>query len=133
MVSWWVPVLTSLVTILTSSGFWAYVLHKDTRRDAATRLMMGIAYDKITTLGIDYIERGYITRDELEEYQKYFVEPYKALGGNGVAERIYNEVLRLPFQSHTRYDALFSERENERFISDVPVVTRFSKHAAPQR
>lgn len=84
---------------------------------------MGLAYDRVTTLGIAYIERGWVTRDEFEEYQKYFVEPYMALGGNGVAERIWLEVRTLPFRPHSRYSEIFRNTHHERFIPDVPVVS----------
>ncbi|QEQ93526.1 hypothetical protein SEA_GIRLPOWER_27 [Streptomyces phage GirlPower] len=124
METWLQLALTSLVTLGASSGFWAYLQHKDRARSATTRLLMGMAYDTITTLGIAYIERGWVTKDEYEELRKYFFEPYKALGGNGVAERIMGEVSRLPFQSHSRYSEIFRNRENEGTIKHVRVVTR---------
>jgi hypothetical protein len=131
VVTWWGSILISIASILASSGFWAHLQSRDNNKSATVRLLMGLAYYKITTLGLGYIDRGYITRDELEEYQKYFFEPYLALGGNGVAQRIHDEVVRLPFQPHSKYETLFSDREDERFIQDVPV--RISKHAAPER
>jgi hypothetical protein len=92
---------------------------------------MGLAYDKVTILGIAYIERGWVTRDELEEYEKYFFEPYKALGGNGVAERIWLEVARLPIVPYNRYEELFRHKRNEeRFIQNVPVVSRHKRQKA---
>lgn len=63
------------------------------------RLLMGLAYDKITTLGLSYIKRGWISKDEYEDFQRYLYEPYKAFGGNGVAERIMTEVSRIPIRS----------------------------------
>lgn len=133
MVSWVGPTLIAITSILASSGFWAYVLRKDTSRNATTRLLMGLAYDKVTNRGMTYIERGWITRDEFEEYQRYFVEPYKALGGNGVAERIYLEVARLPFLPNSRYEIMFAGREDERFIPDVPVTSNAEKYASDER
>lgn len=124
METWLQLALTSLVTLGASSGFWAYLQHKDRARSATTRLLMGMAYDTITTLGIAYIERGWVTKDEYEELRKYFFEPYKALGGNGVAERIMNEVSHLPFRSHSRYSEIFRNQGNEGTINHVRVVTR---------
>jgi hypothetical protein len=60
---------------------------------------MGLAYDKIATIGMAYIERGWVSKDEYEEYLKYLVEPYKELGGNGVADRISREVGGLSFRA----------------------------------
>lgn len=94
-------IITLLVAFIASGGFWSFVTKKSGDKTATTRLMMGIAYDRITTLGLDYIHRGWITKDELEDFRKYFYEPYKALGGNGVAERIMNEVTNLPFKQNT--------------------------------
>lgn len=123
MANWWLPAMVAIASILASSGFWAYVQYKDSSKSAMQRLLMGLAYDKVTGLGMEYLRRGWITRDEFDEYQKYFVEPYTALGGNGVAERIYRDVARLPFHTHSRYEVLFDDREDERYIPNVPVVT----------
>lgn len=116
-----------LCSILGSGGFWAYLQKRDAKGNAATRLMMGLAYDKVTTLGIRYIERGYITKDELDEFQRYFYEPYKALGGNGIAERIWMEVRGLPFHSHEHHDAIFT---NERYVPNVPVISSYGRKEA---
>jgi hypothetical protein len=130
--SQWLPVvLSSVASVLTSSGFWAYVQHKDQTKAATTRLMMGLAYSQITKLGVSYIERGYITQDEYEEYLKYYFEPYKALGGNGVAERIATEVSTLPIRSDSAYSDLFRNRARERFINNVRVVSRPVQQEAP--
>lgn len=126
MATWWLPAMVSIASILASSGFWAYVITKNNNKDAMTRLLMGLAYDKVTQLGLAFLNRGWITRDELDEYQRYFVEPYIALGGNGVAERIYRDVAKLPFHSHSRYESI-TRQEDERYISDVTVVTPADK------
>lgn len=99
----WQAALAVLLGVIASSGFWAWMSKRDTTKNATTKLMMGLAYDKITFMGIKYIERGWITMDELEDFRKYFYEPYKSLGGNGVAERIMTEVDHLPFKSHSKY------------------------------
>jgi len=124
METWLQLALTSFVTLGASSGFWAYLQRKDRARSATTRLLMGMAYDTITTLGIAYIERGWVTKDEYEELRKYFYEPYRALGGNGVAERVMNEVSGLPFRPHSRYSEIFRNRENEETVNNVRIVTR---------
>ena len=99
----WQAGVAVVIAVIASSGFWAWVSKRDTTKHATTRLMMGLAYDKITYMGLRYIERGWITMDELEDFRKYFYEPYKSLGGNGVAERIMSEVDKLPFKSHSKY------------------------------
>lgn len=125
METWLQLAITSLVTLGASSGFWAYLQHKDRTKAATVRLLMGIAYEHIMTFGVAYIRRGWATRDEYEELRKYFYEPYKALGGNGAAERVMNEVDKLPFGPNKSYEAIFQSRE-PREINDVRVVARQS-------
>lgn len=122
----WVQMgLTSIITISASSGFWAYILHKSTTRSAVTRLMMGLAYEKVMDKGVAYLDRGWVTRDEYEDLRKYLYEPYKALGGNGVAERIMNGVSELPIVGQSRYAVMFrSQNRTEEFVNNVRVVTR---------
>jgi hypothetical protein len=130
VVSWIQLALTSACSVLAGSGFWAYLQHKSSNNRGTAALLMGLAYDRITTLGIHYIERGWVTRDELEELDKYFFRPYKALGGNGVAERIMMQVNTLPLSSHSRYAEIF--RNQERVIPNVRVVSPGQQEAAPQ-
>lgn len=59
---------------------------------------MGLAYDKLTYLGLKHIERGYIPGDEYEDFMKYLYEPYIELGGNGMASRVMDEVAKLPLR-----------------------------------
>jgi hypothetical protein len=126
---WFRAILIVVGSVLGSGGFWAFLRSMDTRRDATTRLMMGLAYIQITTLGLRYIERGSITKDEYEDYRKYFFEPYKALGGNGVAERIMRDVSNLPFRPHDGHAEIFRNRE-EGWVNNVRVVRRSENAAA---
>lgn len=128
METWFQVIVTAtsavLASLLASTGFWTYVIRKNDRESASTRLMMGLAYIELMTLGTNYIQRGSITRDEYEDYRKYFYDPYKELGGNGVAERIMAAVESLPITSHTYADvAEIRNREGEH-INNARVVSR---------
>ena len=93
----WIQIIASIVvSAIASSGLWAYVQKKMDKKDAKTQLLVGIAHDRIIWLGMAYIDRGYITQDEYENLIRYLYEPYAALGGNGSAKRIVNEVNKLP-------------------------------------
>lgn len=94
-----VALIAAISGVITSSGLWAFFQKRSDTNHAHFRLLRGLAYDKIISLGQLYIERGYISKDEYEEYLKYLVEPYKDMGGNGVADRIASEVGRLPFRT----------------------------------
>ena len=62
-------------------------------------MLVGLGHDRIVYLGMKYIERGYITKDEFENLNDYLYKPYSKLGGNGSAERIMQEVRKLPIKS----------------------------------
>lgn len=85
--------------LAASSGFWLYLKNRSSAKDATTRLLMGLAHDKITYFGMKYIDRGWVTKDEYEDLRRYFYEPYIELGGNGTAERIMAAMQQLPLRS----------------------------------
>ena len=62
------------------------------------QVLKGIGHDRIISLGKEYCERGYITSDEYENLNDYLYKPYKALGGNGTAEKMMNQVNELPIK-----------------------------------
>jgi hypothetical protein len=109
------PMILALIAavsgVATSSGFWAYFQKRSSKHTATDRLLMGLAYEKIVTLGMAYIERGWISKDEFEELRKYLFEPYKEMGGNGVAERIMVDVGSLPFRSFRLQEIILKEKE----------------------
>jgi hypothetical protein len=106
MQPWLLTLLASVGSIVASSGFWAFIQNRSQSKTLSTKLLLGLAYDKIVTLGMEYINRGHITRDEYEEYMNYLYEPYKACGGNGTAERVVNEVSKLPLRSPELYSEI---------------------------
>lgn len=96
----WVPiVITAMATILASSGFWVFITKRMERKDERTKLLIGLAHDRIVSLGLRYIQRGWITQDEYENLYEYLYKPYEALGGNGSAKRVMEEVRRLPIRT----------------------------------
>lgn len=104
MEPWWLQALLTLAGgFLASTGFWAFVQSRSKSKDAAARLLRVLAYDKIMKDGVAYLDRGYISRDELEDLNTYLFEPYKEFGGNGVAEQIMRQIHNLPIRSPIRY------------------------------
>lgn len=99
MNEWIKTAVTVLVTLLGSAGFWGYLEARRTKKSANTRLLVGIAHDRIVFLGMKYVERGYITRDEYENLNDYLFEPYSEAGGNGSAKRVMEEVRKLPLHN----------------------------------
>lgn len=58
-------------------------------------MLMGLGHDRIMYLGMTYVDRGYITKEEYDDFVKYLYQPYEALGGNGTAEKLMREIERL--------------------------------------
>ena len=88
-----------LTAMLASSGMWAYLERKSNRKDNKAKLLLGLAHDRIVSLGMIYIDRGFITKDEYQDFHKYLYDPYKTFGGNGLADRVAKAVGELPFGS----------------------------------
>ena len=88
-------VSTVVVAMLASSGMWAVIQKLMDKKDLKTKMLIGLAHDRIIWLGMSYVNRGYITQDEYENLHDYLYETYKAMGGNGSAERVMKEVDKL--------------------------------------
>lgn len=95
MASWLQIVLTIFTSVLASSGLWAFLGSRWDRHSAQKEMLIGLGHDRIMYLGMRYIDRGWITRDEYENLNSYLYEPYKKLGGNGSALRVMQEVNKL--------------------------------------
>lgn len=82
-------------TVLSGPGIWAWAKTKADNNNNATKLLLHVSRNQIITLGREYIKRGYITMDEYEEFEAEY-QIYSALGGNGLARRIFEQVDDLP-------------------------------------
>lgn len=89
-------IITIVGSVIASSGFWSFIQKRSEKRDVRTKMLVGLAHDRIIYLGVSYIERGFITQDEYENLYEYLYKPYKDMGGNGSAKRIMDEVNKLP-------------------------------------
>lgn len=89
-------IVTIVCSVLASSGLWTFILKIHDKKDAKTKMMLGIGHDRIIKIGTDILERGdYISEDEYENLHDYLYLPYKELGGNGSAEKIMQEIDQL--------------------------------------
>ena len=86
------PAVTAL---LGGSGIWALAKTKADHTNNTAKLLLYVSRNQIIMLGRSYIERGYITMDEYEEFEAEY-QIYSALGGNGLARRIFKQVDELP-------------------------------------
>ena len=67
------------------------------RNNAERDLIVGIGHIELVFFGMQYIERGWITREEYETMQGLY-KPYIRLGGNGSGTKIMKEVEKLPIR-----------------------------------
>lgn len=86
------PVIT---TLLGGSGIWAWAKAKADHNNNAAKLLLAVSKNQLVELGRTYIDRGYVTIDEYEEYEAEY-QIYSALGGNGLARRMFEQVDELP-------------------------------------
>lgn len=94
----WDLIVAVIVAVFASSGFWSYIISRQKQDSAEQRLILGIGYYSICDLAGRYILRGYITRQEYADFNKYLYEPYIAKGGDGTAERLKKELDNLPIK-----------------------------------
>lgn len=99
MEQWVQMAITVVCAVIASSGFWAYVQKRSEKKDVKTQMLVGLAHDRILCLGMQYIERGWITRDEYENLYEYLYTPYQKMGGNGSAKRVMDIVNTLPIHA----------------------------------
>lgn len=111
MEPWLQTIVTIVCAVVASSGFWTYIQKKNEKMDVKTQMLVGLAHDRIMSLGVAYIERRYITQDEYENLRTYLYEPYEKLGGNGSAKRIMQEVDKLPIRKFVRKEGNTNEHE----------------------
>ena len=95
--------LTAIIcAVFASTGFWTLInniyLAKKKNKSAESRLMLGLAYDRIVALCTYYIDRGDITPEEYHDLQYYLYDPYKDMGGNGTAKKLMAHVESLPLK-----------------------------------
>ena len=89
-------IVTLAVAVFGSTGFWSWVQSRGKKKSAESRLLLGIAYSEIIRRSEHYIHQGYIAVDEYNELNRYLYEPYREMGGNGTAEKLMDEVRKLP-------------------------------------
>lgn len=84
-----------ITTVLSGPGIWAWAKTRTQRNDSEDKLLLQVAKNQLVTQGRVYLKRGYITMDEYEEYEAEY-RVYSALGGNGLARRVFEQVDELP-------------------------------------
>lgn len=101
MAPWLQIVITIFTSVLASSGLWAFLGSRLDRRlerhSAEQEMLIGIGHIELVFFGMQYIDRGWITKDEYDTMQDLY-KPYKKLGGNGSGTKIMKEIEKLPLK-----------------------------------
>ena len=92
----WELIVAVVVAIFGSTGFWTWLNNRKGQKSNESKLLLGIAYQNIITRAEEYIKRGYISPDEYNELNHYLFEPYIKSGGDGTAQKLMDEVRKLP-------------------------------------
>ena len=94
IIQYWFETVMSLIT-----GGLAWVCRKLKKKVDKQKLieagMLAILHDRLYQLGREYIERSWITLEELKNVE-YLYESYHALGGNGTGTEIWERIKNLP-------------------------------------
>ena len=89
-------IVTVIAAILSAGGLWSYLGTRPKKKTDETQILLGLAQDRIVTLGKKYIKRGWIDHDEYQQFLTYLYLPYRNLGGNGMGEKVFKDVTNLP-------------------------------------
>lgn len=95
-----------IVAVLGSQGLWALIQKRADRKDVKRKMLMGLAHDRLVYLSLQYIHRGYLSKEEFENIYKYLYEPYKELDGNGAITRLMKDVEKLPIKSDIHFNTV---------------------------
>lgn len=95
--------VTIAVALISSSGVWGVFTMLIQKRSTSTMLVLRVTQYIIVVEANRVLQQGYMTADDYDIIMKDLYEPYKLLGGNGLAEKLVNDVTKLPIRSR-KYD-----------------------------
>lgn len=91
-------ILAIIISVLGASGFWSIILYMFQRKDKEKTLinesLLALLHDRVYVTMEKLIDKGSITEEEYDNLLHLY-HPYRDLGGNGVCEKMMNEVQKL--------------------------------------
>ena len=85
-----------LSAVFGAPGLWAYVQTRASKDQTEEKLLLMLVRDRIIEEGERYINRGYILSGEYSDFYEELYKPYKDMGGNGLAQHIFERIEKLP-------------------------------------
>ena len=86
-----------VVSALSSTGLFSFLQFLITRRGALTKAVQAILRDRMLILSEEYLQRGWITLHERDNYTSLY-DAYKGVKGNTFVDDLYKEVMDLPLK-----------------------------------
>ena len=96
----WVSWLFGLTSVLLSGAYQKLskqLKSERTRTNAINEGVLALLHDRLYQACTFYLKRKYCTLEDRDNLE-YMFKPYKALGGNGTGEDLYNRCLALPYE-----------------------------------
>lgn len=87
------PLLSAL---FGAPGLWALAKTRVDRNSTEEELLLVLVRSRIIEEGEQYLERGYILSGEYADFYEDLYKPYKDMGGNGLAQHIFERIEKLP-------------------------------------
>ena len=98
--SHWVAGVFSVIALALSKGYLRLskqMMADRARTNAINAGVLALLHDRLYQACSFYLKRKYCTLEDRDNLE-YMFRPYKALGGNGTGEDLYNRCLALPYE-----------------------------------
>lgn len=86
---------STIGAVFASTGFWNWLSSRGKARSSADKMLLALGHDKVYYLCKKYLKEGEISHDDYDTLHHIYTA-YKELGGNGTAEKLYQEVEHIP-------------------------------------
>lgn len=90
-----------IIAVIGCNGLWTLILYlvqrHDRKKNPESRLLLGMAHDRIVFLCEKACERGWTTSGEMDNITQIY-QPYVQLGGNGTGKNMYERYIKLPMK-----------------------------------
>lgn len=101
-------ILLPIFLTLLSSGVWTFLIEviklKTEKKSSETKMLLGLGYDVLFHRLTYYIDRGWISTEELQACDAVY-RGYLAIGGNGLIRSLYEtKISKLPNKAPTNGD-----------------------------
>lgn len=102
----WVEWLFVIISALLGFGYRQITKRQKEENEKSAALhdgVLALLHDRLYQACRYHLGRGYCGLDDRDNLE-YMFRPYKALGGNGTGEELYNRCLALPYALEERED-----------------------------